>query len=191
MSKYVWSPKNENKSPIINWKIWKIVFSKTTLEYCKLCLMQKRYILNALVDERCHNKRREFISKCRHQNKLLFKNVKYSIDWFSVFYIILFYENFSFSFGTSRNVPQMNVQYKKLGVVYSTNIAFRKPIYHIEHFITCICDKNRNYSIYIYIYIYICSLLSLLSTLWFLGTSIVWPYIMCPSAWVATKPLWW
>ena len=35
------------------------------------------------------------------------------------------------------------------------------------------------------------SLLCLLSTLWFIGTSNVEPYIMCPSAWVATKPLWW
>ena len=115
--------------------------------------MQKRYILNVLVDERCHNKRREFISRCRHQNKLLFKNVKYSIDWFSVFHIILFYENFSFSFRTSRNVPQMNVQYKKLGVVYSTNIAFRKPIYHIEHFITLyMWQQQKLQHLYIYIY---------------------------------------
>ena len=37
----------------------------------------------------------------------------------------------------------------------------------------------------------LCSLLSLFSFLWFIGTSNVQPYIMCPSAWVATKPLWW
>ena len=33
-------------------------------------------------------------------------------------------------------------------------------------------------------------LLCLLSTLWFIGTSNMEPYIMCPSAWVNTKPLW-
>ena len=37
----------------------------------------------------------------------------------------------------------------------------------------------------------LCSLLSFFSTLWFIGTSNVQPYIMWPSAWVATKPLWW
>ena len=35
-----------------------------------------------------------------------------------------------------------------------------------------------------------CSLLSLLSTLWFSGTSNLKPYILCPNAWVATKSLW-
>ena len=34
------------------------------------------------------------------------------------------------------------------------------------------------------------SLLGLLSTLWFIGTSNVYPYIMCLSAWVAIKQLW-
>ena len=33
------------------------------------------------------------------------------------------------------------------------------------------------------------SLLCLLSTFWFIGTSNVYTHIMCPSAWVATKPL--
>ena len=80
LSKYVWSLKNENKTPIINWKLMKTVYSKATSEFCKLCLMEKLYILNALGDERCLNKRTEFISKCRHQNKLLLKNVKDSMD---------------------------------------------------------------------------------------------------------------
>ena len=57
----------------------KTIYSKATSEFCKLCLMEKLYILNALGDERCLNKRTEFISKCRHQNKLLLKNVKYTL----------------------------------------------------------------------------------------------------------------
>ena len=80
LSKYIWSFKNENKTPIINQKIMKTIYSKATSEFCKLCLMEKLYILNALGDERCLNKRTEFISKCRHQNKLLLKNVKNSMD---------------------------------------------------------------------------------------------------------------
>ena len=42
--------------------------------------MEKLYILNGLGDERCLNKKSEFINKCRHQNKLLLKNVKDSMD---------------------------------------------------------------------------------------------------------------
>ena len=58
----------------------KTIYSRATSELCKLCLMDKFYILNALWNERCLNKRTEFISKCRHQNKLLLKNVKDSMD---------------------------------------------------------------------------------------------------------------
>ena len=35
------------------------------------------------------------------------------------------------------------------------------------------------------------SWLCLFSIIWFIGTSNVEPYIMCLSAWVGTKPLWW
>ena len=80
LSKYVWSLINENKTPIINWKILKLIYSKVTTGFCKLCLMEKLYILNALGDERCLNRKSEFISKCRHQNKLLLKDIKDSMD---------------------------------------------------------------------------------------------------------------
>ena len=79
LSKYVWSLKNENKIPTIKWKILKVIYSNATSEFCKLCLMETLYILDALGDDRCLNKRSEFISKCRHQNKLLLKNVKDSM----------------------------------------------------------------------------------------------------------------
>ena len=80
LSKYVWSLNNKNKNPIINWKMMKTIYSKAASKIFKLCLMEKLYILNALGDERSLNKRTEFISKCRHQNKLLLKNVKDSMD---------------------------------------------------------------------------------------------------------------
>ena len=55
---------------------------------------------------------------------------------------------------TSRNVHLMNLQYMKLGVVYSINIIFWKSIYQMiffsTHWALCICDNNRNYSICIY-----------------------------------------
>ena len=58
----------------------KTIYSKATSELCKLCLMEKLYILNPLGEERCLNKRTEFIRKYRHQNTLLLKNVKDSTD---------------------------------------------------------------------------------------------------------------
>ena len=58
----------------------KTIYSKATSEFCKLCLMEKLYIPSPLGEERCLNKRTEFISKYRHQNKLLLKNVKDSTD---------------------------------------------------------------------------------------------------------------
>ena len=66
LSRYIWTIKNENKTPIIKWKIMKTFYRKATSEFCKLYLMEKLYILNALGNERCLNKRTEFISKCRH-----------------------------------------------------------------------------------------------------------------------------
>ena len=80
LSKYVWLLKENGKVPNITWKIVKLVYGKTTSNFCKLCLTEKYYILNALGDDRCLNKRNEFIAKCRHQNKLLLKYVKDSND---------------------------------------------------------------------------------------------------------------
>ena len=58
----------------------KTIDGKATSEFCKLYLMEKFYILNALGDERCLNKRTEFISKYRYQIKLLLKNAKDNMD---------------------------------------------------------------------------------------------------------------
>ena len=80
LSKYVWSLRENNKKPSIKWKIVKIVYSKATSSFCKLCLTEKLLILNTLGDDNCLNKKTEFINKCRHQNKLLLKNVKGSMD---------------------------------------------------------------------------------------------------------------
>ena len=80
LSKYIWSLINENETPIINWKILKTIYNKVTTDFCILCFMEKLYILNALGDQRCLNKKSEFISKCRHRNKLLLKNIKDIMD---------------------------------------------------------------------------------------------------------------
>ena len=61
LSKYVWSLRENNKIPPIKWKIVKIVYSKATSSFCKLCLTEKLLILNALVDDKCLNKRTELL----------------------------------------------------------------------------------------------------------------------------------
>ena len=81
LSKYVWSLRENNKIPSIKWKIVKIVYSKATSSFCKLCLTEKLFILNALGGEKCLNKKKNLlINAARHQNKLLLKNVKESMD---------------------------------------------------------------------------------------------------------------
>ena len=46
------------------------------MNYYKLCLLEKLYIIDFIDSNRLVNKRNEFISGCKHQNKLLLKNVK-------------------------------------------------------------------------------------------------------------------
>ena len=69
--------------------------------------------------------------------------------YFTLFCLI---KKICFPFRTSRNVHLMNVQYMKLGVVYSYNIVFWKPIHQMifssTHWALCICDNDRNYRIY-------------------------------------------
>ena len=75
LSKYVWLLKNEGKNPSIRWRIIKTVHSQVRTNYCKLCLTEKLIIINSLDDPNILNSRSEFISKCRHQNKLMIKSV--------------------------------------------------------------------------------------------------------------------
>ena len=76
LSKYVWELQDNNITPIVNWSIVKTIKSNASSNYCKLCLSEKCIILNNLSNKNMLNTRKEFISKCRHQNKLLLKSVK-------------------------------------------------------------------------------------------------------------------
>ena len=80
LSKYIWNLHEQNKIHTIVWSIVKKVYGKTRSDFCKLCLTEKYFILKALGDEKLLNKKSEFINKCRHQNRLLLKNVKDSND---------------------------------------------------------------------------------------------------------------
>ena len=73
LSKYVWSLKDSNKQAKIKYEVVHKVLGKAKLNYCRLCLTEKMEIIANIDDENLLNKRSEFISKCRHQNKYLLK----------------------------------------------------------------------------------------------------------------------
>jgi len=76
LSKYIWELKEQQKDPSVNWSVIKVVNTKSFANYCKLCLMEKLYIIKSLDNKSMLNKRSELVSKCRHQNQLLLKNYK-------------------------------------------------------------------------------------------------------------------
>ena len=76
LSKYIWDLKDRGINPIVKWSIVEKIYSNTKINYRKLCLLGKLYIID-FIDENCLlNKRNEFISDCKHQNKLLLKRIK-------------------------------------------------------------------------------------------------------------------
>ena len=58
---------------MIKWKIIQVVHSKVKLNFCKLCLTEKYYIIITLGDPSQLNKRSEFVNNCRRKRKLLLK----------------------------------------------------------------------------------------------------------------------
>ena len=76
LSKYVWELKDNNRNPTVNWTILKSFKSRLNSNRCILCLSEKMFIIKNLDDVDLLNKRSEFISKCRHINKYMLKNVK-------------------------------------------------------------------------------------------------------------------
>ena len=76
MSKYMQDLKEAGINPIVKWSIVEKIYCNTKINSCKLCLLEKFYIIDFIDDNRLLNKRNEFKSGCKHQNKLLLKNVK-------------------------------------------------------------------------------------------------------------------
>ena len=74
LSKYIWDLKETGINPIVKWSIVEEIYSNTKLNYCKLCLLEKLYIVDFIDDNCLLNKRNEFVSGFKHQNKLLLKN---------------------------------------------------------------------------------------------------------------------
>ena len=76
LSKYVWDLKRNNKEPHITWTIVCKVYGTPKRNFCRSCLKEKLLIIKFPNQDILLNKRSEFISKCRHENKNLIMNVK-------------------------------------------------------------------------------------------------------------------
>jgi hypothetical protein len=76
LSCYVWDLKSKfNETPTLSWSILKSVPPYSNIsKKCHLCLNEKLAIISYSKPEELLNKRSEFISKCRHENKYLLKN---------------------------------------------------------------------------------------------------------------------
>ena len=75
LSKYVWKLKDEHTSYKIHWTILaKAAAYNNKTKRCNLCLTEKLHIIRADTSTLL-NKRSELISKCRHENKFLLKNL--------------------------------------------------------------------------------------------------------------------
>ena len=75
LSKRVWEHKNKGHDYQIQWSVIKEAAPyRCGARICSLCLAEKLQIIKAK-PEGLLNKRSELISKCRHKNKFLLKNV--------------------------------------------------------------------------------------------------------------------
>ena len=72
----MWKLKDEKIIASIKWNITSVVHETPKGEICKFCLTEKFWLLKDFNDEHLLNKKLEFISECRHENKLLVKSVE-------------------------------------------------------------------------------------------------------------------
>ena len=76
LSKYIWKLKDEGGTPSITWNIMSVVNFRPIRGVCRLFLTEKLWLLKHVNDVNLLNKKSEFISKCRHENKLLIKSAE-------------------------------------------------------------------------------------------------------------------
>ena len=74
--KDMWQLKNNNFYYSIKWWIASKVYGNANPLSCKLCLMEKHWIIKYFDDSNLSNKKSDVINKCRHQNKILLMNIK-------------------------------------------------------------------------------------------------------------------
>ena len=88
----MWKLKDEKTIPRIKYNRMSIVHGTTEGGVFKFCLTGKFWVTKHFNDENLLNKKSEFISKCRHENKLLVKSAE---KWIVLLVLILLYR-FSF-----------------------------------------------------------------------------------------------
>ena len=76
LSKYIWKLKDGGETPSVTWNIMSFVNCRPRGGVCTLCLTEKLWLLKHFNDVNLLNKKSEFISKCRHENKLLIKSAE-------------------------------------------------------------------------------------------------------------------
>ena len=76
LSKYIWKLKDEGETPSITWNIMSVVNCRPRGGVWRLCLTEKLWLLKHVNDVNLLNKKSEFISKYRHENKLLIKSAE-------------------------------------------------------------------------------------------------------------------
>ena len=76
LAKYIWQLKRDNISFSVTRTISTKVYGSPNLVLCKLCLTEKLCNINFINDKNVINKKSELISKCKHLNKYLLRNVK-------------------------------------------------------------------------------------------------------------------
>ena len=75
LAKYIWQLKRDNISFSVKWTIITKVYESPNPLLCKLCLTEKVWIINFIIDWML-NKMSEFLSRYRHLKKHLSRNVK-------------------------------------------------------------------------------------------------------------------
>ena len=72
----MWKSKEEKITAYIKWNIMSIVHGTPKGGICKLFLTEKFWLLKHFNDKHLLSEKSEFLSKCRHENKLLVNSVE-------------------------------------------------------------------------------------------------------------------
>ena len=75
LSKYIRQLKDLNMTPTMSWEIAAVIRCEARIDYCKLCLTEKLFIIKSIDNNQLLNKKSELVNTCRH-NKLLLKSLK-------------------------------------------------------------------------------------------------------------------
>ena len=86
----MWQLKNNNFYYSIKWSIASKVYGHANPLSCKLCLMEKYWIIKYFDDPNLSNKKSKVISQCRHQNQILLMNIKRQYIFARYIYVIYF-----------------------------------------------------------------------------------------------------